>query len=188
MHIPKYIALCGNPKAGKSEVQNILLSQYGVTPVDDGLVLREFCVKNLGLTWDDVQTQEGKARHTTVLDKHWQNRDLLGTLGKQLEDMFGEHIMPYIATRRCADGHSYSFGSVRKTQGQFFREAGGVVVGIRNPVAAPSGFDFDKFDESLVDYWIHNDAQSRGLSRLEGLMDLEQKVHHMMGFFSVGGR
>jgi hypothetical protein len=186
MTLPRFIALCGHPKAGKSLVQEILREHYDVEPVDDGAVLREFAVKQLGLTWDDVRTQEGKLRHTSILDKHWQHRDLLGTLGKQLEDMFGEHIMPYIAARRCAPHTHYSFGSVRKTQGHFFKQEGGVVIGVRNPLAQASGYDFDQFDESIIDYWINNDALALGLTGEAAVADLTMKVHHMVGFISQG--
>ena len=156
--LPRFIALCGNPKSGKSEVQKILDSLYGYEPIDDGHVLREFAVEKLGLTWDDVQTQDGKAAYTDILGKRWQNRDILGTLGKQLEDMFGEHIMPFIATRGLSPYRFYSFGSVRKTQGHFFRANGGVVLEVRRPGVGPSGYEFDKFDRSAVSGVVDNDG------------------------------
>ena len=96
---PRFIALCGNPKSGKSLAQEILSQDLNYLPIDDGHVLREFAVNKLGLSWDDVTTQEGKKRHTEILGKDWEHRILLGDFGKVLEDMFGEHIMPFIATR-----------------------------------------------------------------------------------------
>lgn len=174
--LPRFIALCGNPKSGKSEVQKILHRHFGYEPVDDGHVLRQFAVEKLGLSWDDVQTQEGKARFTEILGKTWQNRDILGTLGNQLEDMFGEQIMPFIATRSTQPGGLYSFGSVRKTQGHFFKQHGGIVIEVCNPLAGPSPFAFDKFDASAVDHKIYNDALFRGLEKEVALIDLEEKV------------
>ncbi|RWI35403.1 hypothetical protein [Mesorhizobium sp.] len=178
--LPAYIGLCGNPKSGKSEAQKILHELYGYEPVDDGHVLREFAVNKLGLSWDDVQTQAGKARYTEILGKNWQNRDILGTLGKQLEDMFGEQIMPFIATRGLDPAKRYSFGSVRKTQGHFFKEAGGVVIQIMNPIAPPSPYAFDNFDYKAVDYTIHNDGLARHLPVEEARADLKAKIVGVM--------
>lgn len=174
--IPHLVGLCGNPKSGKSEVQKILNKRFGVIPIDDGEVLRQFCIDYLGLSYDDVYSQEGKARYTEILHRNWQNRELLGELGNRLEEMFGNFIMPFIATRPLNDKYSYSFGSVRKNQGLFYKERGGLIIGVRNPLALPSGHQFDLFDEDIVDFWIDNDAQARGLSREEGLRDLETKV------------
>lgn len=175
--LPRFIGICGNPKAGKSLVQEILSNQFGYTSVDDGFVLREFAVKKLGLSWDDVITQEGKLRSTQILGKDWNHRDLLGTFGKQLEDMFGEHIMPFLAMRGCNPAKHYTFGSVRKTQGHFIRDHGGIVIEVANPLAPPSGYDFDLFDQSAVTITIQND----GLQRFNGdtknaYLDLEAKV------------
>lgn len=185
--LPRFIGLCGNPKAGKSLVQEILQERYGYTPVDDGHVLREFAVEKLGLSWDDVQTQAGKAGYTEILGKNWQNRDILGTLGAQLEDMFGEHIMPFIATRNLANNGRFSFGSVRKSQGQFYRDQGGLVVEVQNPLAKDSPYAFDRFDRSYVDAVIVNDA----LTRMDPEMarfDLVAKIDTMINRLVTVGR
>lgn len=174
--LPRLVGICGNPKSGKSEVQKILAEEIGYEPVDDGQVLRRFCIDYLGMTEDDVYTQEGKARYTEILGKNWQNRDILGTLGKQFESMFGEQILPFIATRNLHPAKLYSFGSVRKIQGAFYRSLGGIVIEVRNPDAKPSGYDFDWYDPALVDVSIDNDALARGLPVEEARADLKVKV------------
>lgn len=174
--LPRFIALCGHPKSGKSEVQRILHQEFSVVPVDDGEVLREFAINYLNLSVEDVYTQEGKAKTTEILGKEWVNRDILGTLGKQLEDMFGEHIMPFIATRNLSLDRSFSFGSVRKTQGAFYKANDGVVIQVVRPGATPSVFEFDKFDESLIDHVIQNDGS---------IEDLEQKVKDLFARLDV---
>ncbi|MBS7701487.1 MULTISPECIES: hypothetical protein [unclassified Chelatococcus] len=75
--------------------------------------------------------------------------------------------MPFMSTRKLDPSRSYSFGSVRKNQGLFYQSLGGVVIGITRPGAEPSPFIFDKFDESVVDFWIENDG---------AVSDLEEKV------------
>lgn len=176
MKIPKLIAICGYPGAGKSTVQKILADKYSVQPVDDGLALRRFCVDSLGMSWDDVQTAEGKSSFVEILGKRWQRRKILGEIGNQLEEMFGDHIMPFMATRSLEPSKSYSFGSVRKNQGEFFRQAGGVVIGVRNWAVGPSPHAFDRFDEDLVDVWIENNYVGFGLTRARSIMLLEMKV------------
>lgn len=174
--IPQIIGFVGNPKAGKSTAQELLQVLAGHEPINDGDVLRRFCIDWLGMSYDDVYSQEGKAGYVEILGKTWQRRDILGTLGKQLEDMFGEHIMPYVAFQKLDMTGRYSFGSVRKTQGHFYRERGGIIIEIRNPLAKPSGYDFDKFDPASVDYVIDNDGQARGLSADDSLWDLTEKL------------
>ncbi|WP_143062006.1 hypothetical protein [Faunimonas pinastri] len=179
MQLPRLIGICGNPRSGKSEAQRILKEQYGVQPVDDGFALRHFAVRHLGLSWEDVQTQEGKARYTDILGGTWQNREILGELGNKLEGMFGEHIMPFMATRGLPAEGSFSFGSVRKLQGEFFRAQGGVVIEISNPLAPPSPYDFDWYSREAVNFTIENDALARGLPAEEARLDLAAKIHEL---------
>ncbi|MCP1540083.1 AAA family ATPase [Methylorubrum extorquens] len=166
LDIPRYIALCGNPGSGKSTVQEILRANYGVEPVDDGFALRKIAVEQFGLTWDQVMTQEGKRETVTVAGKAWIVRDLLGQLGNRIEDLLGPHGIPFLSERQVADKPGcFSFGSVRRDQGRFYQDRGGVVIGVRSPKAGPSEFEFDRFDEACVDLWIDNDGED--LRRLE---------------------
>jgi len=178
--VPRYIALCGNPKSGKTEVQNILKESYGTHPIDDGFPLREFAVNNLGLTWDQVLTQKGKLEYVEILGRRWQVREVLGELGNRFESMFGKHVMPFMAVQQTyrvpGAPKSFSFGSVRRDQGLYYKERGGLVIGIRNPQAGPSIYEFDQFDHSVVDLWIDNDALARGWSVERAREDLRMKV------------
>jgi hypothetical protein len=156
--LPPIVALCGHPGSGKSEVQRILHERYGAIPVDDGGPLREIAMHQFGLDRADVYTQAGKARSSTIVDRDWVHRDVLGQLGNVLEGVFGEHAMPWLATRQLRPGHKYSFGSVRRRQAAFYKAQGGFCIGIERPGVAPSPYDFDWFDPGQVDAWIVNDG------------------------------
>lgn len=173
---PRLIGICGNPKSGKSEVQRLLQEHLDYLPVDDGLPMRAFCTQHLGMSWNDVNTQEGKAGFVEILGKRWQRRDILGTLGNHLEEMFGKDIFAYIATCALDPKLRYSFGSVRRDQGAFYRQQGGVIIGVRNPLAPPSPFEFDRFDESQVDIWIDNNGLAEGMPAEDARMDLGIRV------------
>jgi hypothetical protein len=174
--LPQLIALCGNPGSGKSEAQKFLNNAFGYQPVDDGEALRDFAISHFGLSIKDVYTQEGKDRYTEIANERWQNRNILGTLGKQLEEAFGEHIMPWMATRKLNPHKRYSFGSVRKTQGAFFKQLGGIVIEIQNPDAPASPYEFDRYDQTYVDATIINDGLHRGFERNFALLDFHTKL------------
>jgi hypothetical protein len=157
MKLPHIIAICGYPGAGKTEVQKIL-AEVGVQFADDGFPMRDFAMRHLGLTHNDVYTQEGKTDVSEIAGAYWQNRKILGELGNKFEELFGPHIMPFMATRKLIEVASYSFGSVRRDQGAFYKNLGGVVIGVTRPGVGPSGNEFDEFDHAIVDYWIRNDG------------------------------
>lgn len=163
--LPRYIALCGRPKSGKSKVQEYLNEIFGVQPIDDGKVLREACKILYGLNDNDVYTQEGKHGFVDICGKSFQVRDLLGELGNMMEDTYGEFFMPEAAVRE-ANKYGYptfSFGSVRKTQGHFYKQQGGIVIEVIRPGVPESPYDFDKYDQNIIDHQIHNDGSLEDL-------------------------
>ncbi|MBO6509168.1 MAG: hypothetical protein JJ979_11950 [Roseibium sp.] len=178
--LPRLIAIVGIPQSGKSEVQKILHKDYGVQPVDDGHPLRQFAMDHFGLAWEDVHTQEGKKLYSMINDASWQNRKALGELGACIEKTFGEWIMPWMAVQKLPDVGSFSFGSVRRSQPLFYKKHGGVVIEVSNPLARPTGNEWDEFDRSAIDYTIINNGQIRGLPREESLEDLRQKVDEVV--------
>lgn len=176
--LPRLIAIVGHPGSGKSLVQQILQEDWNVTPVDDGYPLRQFAMEHIGLSHDDCYTQEGKRRRTFVVDRQWENRKVLGEIGAKLEELFGEHFLPWAAERNLPhDGRSFSFGSVRRSQPWFYKNRGGVVIEVRNPLARPTGNIWDEFDPGATDLVIDNNALMKGLSHAAALRDLRDKVH-----------
>jgi hypothetical protein len=174
--LPRFIAICGHPTSGKSTLQKLMFKGYGIQPVDDGGPLRKMAMAYLGLSYDDCYTQEGKLQSTTILDRVWENREILGEIGNAFEEKFGGDVIPLMVINSLEPGGKYCFGSVRRKQGHYYKKHGGVVIGLRNPLAGPSKFEFDSFDETAVDYWIENDGLARGLSEADALLDLEQKL------------
>jgi len=65
---------------------------------------------------------------------------------------------------------------VRRTQGAFYKQRGGVILGVVCPTAGPSPYAFDKFDQSQIDYWIFNDPFHEGKLRPLARRDLEARV------------
>jgi hypothetical protein len=175
--LPRFIALVANPKAGKSLVQEILQANYGVRPIDSGLPLREIAMTHYGLSREQVFTQEGKLQTVNILGKDWQVRKLLGELGNRFEEMHGDWATPWMNTRSIPanDEGPFCDASCRKTQGLFYKSLGGVVIGIRNPMAPESPYAFDKVREDIPDFWIENDALLT-MDHFHARKDLEKKV------------
>lgn len=170
---PVYIALCGKPKAGKSEVQKILEQRYGAISIDDGEPLRDFAIRHMGATFEDVYTQEGKARMVTLPGGRamtW--RKFLGEFGNRIEDLLGSHAIPEMAVMKCrVPGQIYSFGSVRRDQGILYRSHGGIVVEVANAFIPESEHEFDSYVKDIVQFTIENHTrpEDRGPESLAAL-------------------
>lgn len=176
MPLPRYIALCGLPGSGKSTVQELLRANHGVYPVDDGYPLRDICIRYLNLSTHQVCTQEGKKENVFLLDKTWQVREILGEMGNRFEAMFGEHVIPFMVTNTLVGNGPYSFGSVRKSQGWFYKDQGGIVIEVRRPGIEPSPYAFDQFDPEAVDHVLMNNGT---------LHDLENAVAALVDLFEA---
>lgn len=155
---PVYIALCGWPKTGKSEVQKILEARYGAISVDDGEPMRDFAIRHLGATFQDVHTQEGKARTVTLHGgKTMTWRKFLGEFGNRIEELLGPDAIPEMAIAKCpTPGQVYSFGSVRREQGFVYRQQGGIVIEVQNRFVPASEHEFDRFNPEAVQFVIEN--------------------------------
>ena len=183
--LPRIIAICGNPGSGKSTVQEMLRANHDYQPVDDGRGLREIVHKYLGATWEQVSTQAGKKEKILINGKEWEVRDALGQLGNVLEQTFGGDVICEMALRASnistiepvVDLLRYSFGSVRREQGHFYRKHGGIVVEIHRTLAPPSEFEFDRYSKTAVQYTVINDGD---------LDTLERSVEALMRWVSTG--
>lgn len=183
MNLPPIIALCGWPKTGKSTVQKILADLYDVVPLDDGLPLREIAVQYLGLTHDQVTTQEGKAETIMINGAPWIARDVLGQLGNAMEEKYGGDVIPLMAVNRFGldnpagpNRHqSVSFASVRRQQGWFWRKRGALVIEIRRP-GTTMGAEFNRYDAEAAHCAVINDGS---------LDDLSERVQYAMSLSDI---
>lgn len=172
-------ALCGAPGSGKTLVANHLVKHYGYQLIDDGLPLRKmvaYFYEPWGITFNDVITQEGKARKVSVNGRVFTVRELLGEVGNQFEHLHDDTILAERACREVLAGHNTAlsnvvFASVRKTQGWTYKVYGGLVVEVRRP-GCSSPYAFDTFDASAVDHVIHNDGSIDDLfAQVDRLME-----------------
>lgn len=183
--LPHLIALVGLPGSGKTEVQRLLETRHGAVLVDDAWPMRQFAIRHLGLAFDDVTTASGKSRSTEICGRVWGHRVLLGQIGRKLEELFGEDILPWIATRDLKPEESYVFASVRMGQPWFYRRLGGVVVEVVNPLVTAPAYAFDDYDAAAAQHRIENDALARGLNETAALADLAAKVEALVARIRV---
>jgi hypothetical protein len=153
-----FVALCGYPKVGKSEVQRIISRRYGVAALDDSEPLRAAARILYNLDEWHVSTQEGKASIITAGSKRMTVRKALGELGNYLEKDDEFHL-PRLATQKAlaADPTGiHSFASVRKRQPIFFRDTGRAIVIEVTREGCKALDDFDMYDRSCIDFSIDN--------------------------------
>lgn len=178
--MPRFIALCGYPKAGKSEVQKIISRRYGFMAVDDSESLREAAKILYNLTDWHVSTQEGKATVIKVGQDRMTVRKALGELGKYLEAQDPFHLPRLAIAKACEqypDG-TFVFASVRRDQPLFFRDTGEALIIEVTREGTRALNDFDDYDRSCLDFTIDNtlDPDNPEASRRE----LELRVAEML--------
>lgn len=183
---PRFIAICGRPTSGKSTAQRLLHNSLGYVPVDDGRPLRQIAINWLGLTEEQVATQAGKLETVRLNGRDWQVRDIMGEIGNAMEEKFGGDVIPLMALNHYGilDEKSrggYSFGSVRRQQGYFYKRHGGMVIEIVRPGVGLSLKAFDRYDPSAVDASVVNDGS---------LEQLEVRLHRAINEWVAvhGGR
>jgi len=178
--VVRYIALCGYPKAGKTEVQKIISRRYGFTAYDDSRPLRDATKALYGLTEWHVSTQEGKSTVLDIAGMSITVRKAMGDLGCYLE-AHDEFHFPRLAVKTCESHYAegrFVFASVRQNQPAFFKELGqSIVIEVTREGCAASD-DFDEYLRSPIDYSIEN---HRDESDPEGsLLNLEARVAEIL--------
>lgn len=154
----KYIALCGYPETGKSEVQRIISDLYGFHLYDDSKPIRDAVKTLYGLTDWHVQTQEGKRSLVRVGDIDLSVRKIMGDLGCYVEKKDEMHFAR-VAVRTCKTMMPDSkvvFASVRLRQPIFYKSTGeAIVIEVTRTGCGPSDV-FDEYDRTAIDFSIEN--------------------------------
>lgn len=168
IHTPKIIGICGFPLHGKSTAQRFL-SLLGVEARDDAELLRQRVVEEFNLTWEDVTTQEGKARVVSGIGgRQMTVRQLLGDYGQIYgEQLYGPNYWVDEAIRKLREDrveHPVSFGSLRRSQASAVKDAGGFIIEILDPRKPMSKHYFDEFDRDYVDVTVVNDGTEEDLA------------------------
>lgn len=154
----KFIALCGYPKSGKTEVQKIIERRYGIEAYDDKYPLREAVKVLYGLTDWHVSTQGGKASMIKTPSGEMTVRKAMGDLGCYLEEKDEFHFAR-LAVSACLDkspDKQYVFASVRQRQPIFFKNAGNSIVIEVTREGCGADDAFDEYDRSAIDLSIEN--------------------------------
>lgn len=176
----RFIALCGYPKAGKTEVQRIISRRYGFASCDDSKPLREAAKSLYGLTDWHVTTQEGKSSLLQIGNMNVTVRKAMGDLGCFLEEQDEFHF-PRLAVQTCQNLNPegrFVFASVRRNQPVFFKSTNqALVVEVTRDGCKPSD-SFDEYVRGPIDVSIDNifDAENPKQS----LKDLEIRVARML--------
>jgi hypothetical protein len=176
----RFIALCGYPKAGKTEVQRIISRRYGFASYDDSKPLREAAKSLYGLTEWHVTTQEGKASLLQVGNMKVTVRKAMGDLGCYLEEQDEFHF-PRLAVQTCGkldpEGR-FVFASVRRNQPTFFKSTNqALVIEVTRDGCKPSD-SFDEYVRDPVDFSIENYRNPENPE--QSLRDLEIRVARML--------
>lgn len=177
--LPRYIALMGNPTCGKSTAADLICELYPARYelIDDGYPMRDFAIRHFGATWDDVHTQDGKLRKTTINGAEMEWRQALGWIGNGLEQIFGGNVIPEMAYARSDREFGRGiFGSVRREQGLYHRQRGAIVIELANPLAPPSPYEFDQYNAKHAHITVDNNGLANGLNNAQARADLKAKL------------
>lgn len=158
--LPEIIALCGNPKSGKTTAGEILSCELGYIIADDGLPLRRIAMEHLGLTQHQVFTQAGKLEEVDLNGRKMTVRQILGEIGNAFEEKFGADIIPMMTHRCFEPGVRYVLTSVRREQGLYWKRHGALVIEMVNEEAPPSPYEFDRYSSVPIDVTIFNEFSS----------------------------
>lgn len=180
MHMPRIVALCGNPLSGKSTAAELLRDTYGYEIVDDGLPLRKIAMDYFGLTEAQVFTQEGKLEVVSLNGRDMTAREILGEIGNAFEEKFGADIIPLMAYNTMRPDQHYVLGSVRREQGHFWSDKGGVVIEIENPDAEVSRYEFDRYSKAAIHHTVLNDGLHEDLHEDDALFRLLERLSEVL--------
>lgn len=163
------IGLCGKPHSGKSEVR-YLLENKGFSSLNTKTPLALACHELTGIPHAQFLTQEGKES----LYKGVTLRKIMGEVQNAMEALFGDYHTIEVALEKLywPDNH-YVVDSLRKSQPLKFP---GTIVEVVSSHSYSTGFAFDEYDRSRIDYTLVNNGN---------FGDLEREIDKMLDFLGV---
>jgi predicted ATPase len=191
--LPLMIGINGFPTHGKSTAQRFL-SLLGVEARDDARSLREGAMKEFGLTYEQVTTQEGKLQLVEAFGRTMTVRQVLGDYGQIFERRYGPNYWIAIEIERLRAERvkrPVSFGSLRRSQASVIKENGGFVIEVLDPRKPISKHAFDEYDRDYVDVQIINDGSLLDLATRTMLATAEYlnldgaAAHHALASFEL---
>lgn len=128
------IAIGFRKQSGKDTVANMLLESYGYSKVGISYRLKKFAVESLGLTWEDAETESGKARYNSLFQ--CTNRELLQKIGHGFRKSFGEDIWLRMLKERLSQAGNLVIPDLRyRNEFDFIHSLGGKCVRIDRKTA-----------------------------------------------------
>jgi hypothetical protein len=155
------IGVVGHPTHGKTTSLKIIQQLTGAVVFDTGEPLRRACMDLYNLTWEDVSTQEGKAK-LVYRPEHRDRvtvRQALGDYGKVREAQSDDKNIWTTISVEQAQASLFpvlAFDSVRMGQGEVIQREGGIVLEIRDVNKPNSPHDFDQIDPRFTDFVVSN--------------------------------
>ena len=146
------------PHVVKSEVW-YLLQKTGFQSLNTKSTLALACHELTGIPHAQFLTQEGKES----LYKGVPLRKIMGEVQNAMEALFGDyHTIEVALDKLYWPEEHYVLDSLRKTQPLKFP---GTIVEVVSKQSFTTGFDFDEYDRSRIDYTLHNDGNFTDLER-----------------------
>ena len=157
---PTFLALCGAPGSGKSQVQKILNNHFGCISVDDGRPVRDMAKIVYGLNETQVSTPKGKNELVQLPNGEVLTvREILGNLANQFEKLHGDKWFAQLAIDKCLKSKNnkslYSFGSVRRNQAWAYKKHNAICIEVIRPGYTIVN-EFDQYCPDAIDYKIYN--------------------------------
>lgn len=146
------IGLCGKPHSGKSEVRKILEENWNFEVINTKIPLAQVSSIITGI-------DETKFLTTHVKERTFRShklRDIMGTIGNTIEDLFGENYLLERALNNIKiNKYNYVIDALRKNQYTGFN---GWIVEVCSEKGKEIIYDYDKFNPHSIDYVVKNDG------------------------------
>jgi dephospho-CoA kinase len=159
------IGLCGYPTVGKSAVADILVRDHGYDILETKEILRD-------ITSLITRCPSHLMKETGFKNLPYQRRtqrEIMGEIGKTLEELFGaDYLLRRALHREATAGRKLVIDGLRRDQALFFD---GIVLEVVSDRVSGASYDFDEYNKTKIDYTLNNSGT---------ISDLEAEIKKMM--------